>query len=81
MATVFWAGETFAPQRRVKRGLYEGGLGGGDKSEEVGLQQFLQECMIEAFGQLADRVRDCEAVVGFEVRLFRSPSGFRRRRS
>lgn len=68
MATVFWGGETFAPKRRVKRGVYRGGLGGGLEEEEVGLQEFLQTCMIEAFGALGDRVKNCEAVVGFEVR-------------
>ena len=68
MATIFWAGETFAPKRKVKRALFKGGLGDSSTGGEVGVQEFLQTSMIEAFGALADRVRGCEAVVGFEVR-------------
>jgi len=45
---------------------------GGDDDEEVGLQTFLQESMCEAFGVLADRLRDLEGVMGFEVRPFLS---------
>lgn len=70
MATVFWAGDIFAPKRRVKRRLHRGEWGqAGAEDEEVGLQTFLQESMAEAFGVLADRLRDLEAVMGFEVRL------------
>lgn len=68
-ATVFWAGDVFAPKRRVKRRLHQGQWGqAGREDEEVGLQVFLQESMCEAFGVLGDRLRDCEAVMGFEVR-------------
>lgn len=68
MATVFWAGDTFARKRQVRRDLHQGEWGcSGAKEELVGLQQFLQKSMIEAFGQLADRLKDCEAVIGFEV--------------
>ncbi|BGP11918.1 hypothetical protein JCM10049v2_007838 [Rhodotorula toruloides] len=67
-ATVFWAGEVFAPKRRVRRRLHQGEWGrAGKEDEEVGLQVFLQESMCEAFGVLADKLRDCEAVMGFEV--------------
>ncbi|GAA5828536.1 hypothetical protein JCM11251_000840 [Rhodosporidiobolus azoricus] len=68
MATVFWAGEVFAPKRRVRRRLHKGKWGQeGKEDEEVGLQVFLQESMAEAFGRLADKLGGCEAVVGFEV--------------
>ncbi|GAA5959872.1 hypothetical protein JCM21900_005989 [Sporobolomyces salmonicolor] len=67
MATVFWGGEVFAPKRRVRRRLHRGEWGQAGKDEEVGLQEFLQESMCEAFGALADALKDCEAVMGFEV--------------
>jgi len=68
MATVFWGGEIFCPKRKVKRRLHRGDWGNaGSEDELVGLQIFLQECMIEAFGKLADWLSDCEAVMGFEV--------------
>lgn len=70
MATVFWGGEIFCPKRKVKRRLHQGDWGAAGKEDElVGLQVFLQESMIEAFGKLADCLRDCEAVLGFEVRF------------
>ncbi|GAA5943957.1 uncharacterized protein JCM15063_006127 [Sporobolomyces koalae] len=68
MATVFWGGNIFAGKRRVKRRLHQGIWGqAGDPDELVGLQTFLQESMLEAFGKLADRLKACEAVMGFEV--------------
>ncbi|KAI5480839.1 glycoside hydrolase family 5 protein [Pseudohyphozyma bogoriensis] len=69
LATVFWAGDTFAPKTKVKRSEFKGGFRDGETTteEEVGLQEFLQTCMIEAFGALADKVKDLEAVMGFEV--------------
>jgi hypothetical protein len=68
MSTVFWAGDTFARKRRVARSLHQGEWGKqGKKGEQVGLQEFLQNSMCEAFGVLADKLRDCEAVIGFEV--------------
>lgn len=67
MATVFWAGDTFASKRKIKRGLHKTGLGGGNPDDDVGIEEFLQVSMIEAFGALGDRVRDLEAVMGFEV--------------
>jgi hypothetical protein len=69
MATIFWGGDVFAPKRRVRRRLHQGrwGQGGKDEDELVGLQPFLQESLSEAFGRLAEKVRDLEAVVGFEL--------------
>ncbi|GAA5952203.1 hypothetical protein JCM3765_001906 [Sporobolomyces pararoseus] len=68
MATVFWGGDIFAWKRQVKRRLHQGEWGQSGGSEElVTLQTFLQTSMIEAFGKLADKLRDCEAVMGFEV--------------
>lgn len=65
MATVFWAGGTFAPKRRVSRRLHR--LWKNDEDKDVDLQEFLQQSMIEAFGALADKVNGLESVVGFEV--------------
>lgn len=56
MATLFWAGDALAPKLTVKDG-------GG---KEVGVQTFLQNAYIEAFGQLADRLAPLEACLGFE---------------
>ncbi|KAK4047845.1 hypothetical protein OIV83_005188 [Microbotryomycetes sp. JL201] len=68
MATVFWAGDTFAPKRTVARSLHKGDWGrGAQDGEQVGLQQFLQQSMIGAFEALATHLRDCDAVIGFEV--------------
>ncbi|KAM0787111.1 hypothetical protein ACM66B_006366 [Microbotryomycetes sp. NB124-2] len=69
MATLFWAGDTFAPKRKVKRSLHKGKWGQEVSGEEqlVGLQEFLQQSMIGAFAALATKLRDCEAVIGFEV--------------
>lgn len=67
MATVFWAGDTFASKRKVKRSLHKTGLGGGNLNEDIGIEEFLQVSMIEAFGALGDRVKGLEAVMGFEV--------------
>jgi hypothetical protein len=80
MATVFWGGDIFAPKRRVRRRLHKGPWGqAGAEDEEVGLQVFLQESMCEAFGVLADRLRDLEAVIGFEVSRLRFRWGLIRR--
>ncbi|GAA5899696.1 uncharacterized protein JCM6883_005961 [Sporobolomyces salmoneus] len=68
MATVFWGGDIFAWKRKVRRRLHKGEWGQSGSIEElVTLQAFLQASMIEAFGRLADRLRDCDAVVGFEA--------------
>ncbi|KAI8849561.1 glycoside hydrolase superfamily [Chytridium lagenaria] len=52
MFTLFFGGETFAPKT-----LYKG--------ESV--QHFLQRHFINAFAHLATRLKDCPAVIGFEV--------------
>jgi hypothetical protein len=59
LSTLFWAGKTYAPKLRVK-----------DISSEqlINIQDFLQECFLNAFDQLVRVVGDCEGVVGFEVR-------------
>lgn len=68
MATVFWGGDIFAWKRQVKRRLHKGKWGQSGETEElVTLQTFLQRSMVEAFGKLADKLKDCEAVMGFEV--------------
>lgn len=54
--TVFWAGDIFAYKLRAPDGSGRG------------LSSFLQEAMVNAFGELADALEDCEAVLGFEVR-------------
>lgn len=62
MATLFWAGDALAPQMRCLRSRPDGR---GD-SEDVSIQEFLQQACIEAFGRLADEVGALEACVGFE---------------
>lgn len=52
MNTLFFAGDTFARKRLV---------------EGFPVQQYLQSHFIEAYGRLADRLRDEPAVIGFEV--------------
>ena len=64
MATLFWAGDTFAPKRKVPVAAVPAFLA---QQEELSLQKVLQGCMIEAFGVLADRLANKEAVLGFEV--------------
>ncbi|KAJ9474031.1 putative Ergosteryl-beta-glucosidase (putative) [Pseudozyma hubeiensis] len=55
MATLFWAGDALAPKLTIKEG-----------GKQVGIQTFLQESYIEAFGLLADRLAPMEAFLGFE---------------
>ncbi|EST08057.1 Glycoside hydrolase, family 5 [Kalmanozyma brasiliensis GHG001] len=55
MATLFWAGDALAPKTTIK-----------DGDKQVGLQTFLQNSYIEAFGALADRLLPLEACLGFE---------------
>ncbi|KAF9101996.1 hypothetical protein BGX27_011232 [Mortierella sp. AM989] len=52
MFTLFWAGDTFAPNK-----VYQG----------ESIQQFLQNRYIECYQHLARRVSHLDAVVGFEV--------------
>lgn len=58
MATLFWAGKTYTPKLRVKA------LG---SEELVNIQDFLQDCFLNAFDQLVRAVGDCEGVIGFEL--------------
>lgn len=52
MFTLFFAGDTFAPQH-----TYNG----------QSIQQLLSSCFIQAFAHLASRLADLDAVIGFEV--------------
>ncbi|KAI7886667.1 glycoside hydrolase [Lichtheimia hyalospora FSU 10163] len=52
MFTLFFAGDTFAPQH-----TYNG----------QSIQQLLSSCFIQAFAHLATRLVDLDAVIGFEV--------------
>ncbi|KAJ1309337.1 hypothetical protein OPQ81_006117 [Rhizoctonia solani] len=58
MATLFWAGNTYAPKLRVKSRTSE---------ELVNVQDFLQDHFLDAFDRLVRAVGDCKAVVGFEL--------------
>ncbi|CAG8592840.1 3277_t:CDS:10 [Paraglomus brasilianum] len=52
MFTLFWSGNTFAPELK-----YQG--------KQV--QDFLQDCYLNCYSHLAERVQQLEAVIGFEV--------------
>ncbi|KAL7409574.1 glycoside hydrolase family 5 protein [Mrakia frigida] len=56
MNTLFWAGDELADKIKVKRG-----------KEEVGIQTFLQDAFLAAFGVLVDKVGTLESVIGFEL--------------
>ena len=56
MATLFWAGKTFAPNLCVRVG-----------STEVNIQDYLQDAFIGAYGALADEVGAMDACLGFET--------------
>ncbi|KAL5636350.1 hypothetical protein ACGC1H_004983 [Rhizoctonia solani] len=58
MATLFWAGNTFAPKLRVNDRT---------SGELVNIQDFLQDHFLDAFDQLVRAVGDCHGVVGFEL--------------
>ncbi|KAG8760210.1 hypothetical protein FRC11_000765 [Ceratobasidium sp. 423] len=58
MATLFWAGNTYAPKLRVKSRTSD---------EMINVQDFLQDHFLDAFDQLVRAVGDCKAVVGFEL--------------
>ncbi|KAI7897948.1 glycoside hydrolase superfamily [Cokeromyces recurvatus] len=51
MFTLFFAGDTFAPKRK-----YQG----------RSIQQFLNDCFIQAYQYLAKRLKDLDAILGFE---------------
>lgn len=72
MATLFWAGNTFAWKLRCKRikpsSTLTTSINDNDQEmEEVSIQEYLQGSYIEAFGIVADRIGSIESVVGFEV--------------
>ncbi|ORY70465.1 glycoside hydrolase superfamily [Pseudomassariella vexata] len=62
MATLFWAGDSLAPELKCRRSP----LHGNGTPEDVSVQSFLQDSLIEAFGRLADEVGPLEACLGFE---------------
>ncbi|KAG0147828.1 hypothetical protein CROQUDRAFT_90961 [Cronartium quercuum f. sp. fusiforme G11] len=66
MFTLFFAGETFAPKRKVKRNQHAIWSKESNSSEEISIERFLQDSMIEAFGRLADRLAEFDCVIGFE---------------
>ncbi|KAF9521115.1 glycoside hydrolase family 5 protein [Hydnum rufescens UP504] len=57
MWTCFWAGDIFAPKLRVQ--LKNG--------EQVGIQAFLQKAFLGSFDVLVRKLRDVDAVIGFEI--------------
>ncbi|KAK1234221.1 hypothetical protein PQX77_002572 [Marasmius sp. AFHP31] len=57
MATLFWAGDTFAPKLAVK----------DNHGKDVTAQQFLQNAFIDMFEQVVKAVGDLEGVLGFEM--------------
>lgn len=56
LATLFWAGDTFAWKLQVPHG-----------DGTVPIQKLLQESFLNAFGKLADAVADVAGVIGFEA--------------
>lgn len=69
MATLFWAGDDFAPMRKVRRGDHAGWrdvFGGSDPEEQIGIGTFLRQSLIAAFARLGRRLADMPHVVGFE---------------
>ncbi|RXW11189.1 hypothetical protein EST38_g14666 [Candolleomyces aberdarensis] len=57
MATLFWAGETFAPKLQVE-----------DRSGKlVSIQRFLQTHFLDMFDQVVKAVGDLEGVLGFQM--------------
>ena len=66
MATLFWAGGTFAPLRKVRRDFHAGWRD-NKGSEFVSTETFLQDSMIAAFARLAQSIKGLEAVIGIEI--------------
>ncbi|KAG7096066.1 hypothetical protein E1B28_006746 [Marasmius oreades] len=56
MATIFWAGETFAPKLTVE---YRG--------QTMNAQHFLQTTYLDMFDQVVKAVGDLDGVIGFEL--------------
>ncbi|EPQ28323.1 uncharacterized protein PFL1_04150 [Pseudozyma flocculosa PF-1] len=63
MATLFWAGDAFAPDLVCTRTA----LDGSGRHEVVSIQTFLQDAYFEAFGRLSDALSGLEACIGFEA--------------
>ncbi|KAJ3529087.1 hypothetical protein NMY22_g9143 [Coprinellus aureogranulatus] len=57
MATLFWAGEAFAPKLVVK----------DVKGNEVNIQTYLQEHFLNMFDEIVKATGDLEAVIGYEI--------------
>ncbi|SRR5258708_33582 len=57
--TCFWAGDTFAPNLRVRDG--------------VPIQRFLQDAFLDMWETVVRAVGDLDSVLGFEVRCLTSP--------
>ncbi|KAI0069139.1 glycoside hydrolase family 5 protein [Artomyces pyxidatus] len=57
MATCFWAGDTFAPNLRIKT----------REGQEMSVQQFLQNAFLDMWEVLARTLGDLEGVLGFEM--------------
>ncbi|KAH6892423.1 glycoside hydrolase superfamily [Thelonectria olida] len=62
MATLFWAGDAFAPKLKCRRPP----MSGQGAAETVSVQSYLQDSFIETFGRLADELGNLEACIGFE---------------
>lgn len=54
MNTLFWGGETFAPQHKV-----------GPKG--INIQSYLQDAFLRAWEKIVDAIGDLDTVMGFEV--------------
>lgn len=60
MATLFWAGGTFASQMNLPHYQRE-------KQEMINIQEYLQSSFIESFGLLVDRLSHLDALLGFDL--------------
>ncbi|CAH7668794.1 family 5 glycoside hydrolase [Phakopsora pachyrhizi] len=68
MFTLFFGGDTFAPDRKLSRKLHAVWAedSSGFDQELISVQRFLQDCICEAFGKLADALARFDCVIGFE---------------
>ncbi|KAI0033601.1 glycoside hydrolase [Vararia minispora EC-137] len=57
MATLFWAGDTFAPKLRIRT----------REGKETSAQQFLQNAYLDMWEVVARTLGDLDAVLGFEI--------------
>lgn len=60
MATLFWGGKTFAPNLCITTDH-------AGRAQPENIQDFLQASYIEAFAQLAEALRSCRALAGFDL--------------